>query len=207
MGEKLLAQRLIRLLRDTNGRSSRTALALLDWAADQRDWLWPDIAFAGCGGGRRRSPGETLSWERLPALADAIDTDEPEPALFASRRRGRRRCSASIRSSARCCASSRRWTGCRAWPRCRGRLFGGGEDLLALVGRLAGADARRRGAARAALRAGRARPAVRRRRRRPWRRHATLGVDWRFARGPRCRADRRGRAGRRARRASARRRC
>src|SRR5688572_19724218 len=94
MGEKLLAQRLIRLLRDSNGRSSRLALALLDWARDQQDWLWPQLTFAvdaaemdetpwpaaaqadgGC-------PADSLSWERLPELASAIDTDEPVPALF-----------------------------------------------------------------------------------------------------------------------------
>ena len=63
----------------------------------------------------------------------------------------------------------------------RGRLFGSGEDLLALVGRLAGAEPGDGGAARAAVGPGDARPALRgggdchgggR----------DVGVDWRFAR-------------------------
>jgi AAA+ superfamily predicted ATPase len=135
MGEKLLAQRLIRLLRDTYGRSSRTALALLDWAADQSGWLWPDIAFAEPGARR----GKRLDWARLPALADAIDTGEPAPALFdavdaASELLGfdpfEREVLALVTAFDRL-------------PRLaafRGRLFGSGEDLLALVGRLAGAE-------------------------------------------------------------------
>jgi AAA+ superfamily predicted ATPase len=141
MGEKLLAQRLIRLLRDTNGRSSRTALALLDWARDQRDWLWPDIdwpAAADCDDPAQAAVPDPLSWDRLIELADAIDTQGPEPALFASadavsdlvgfepfEREVLRVASALDRL-----------------PRLallRGRLFGSGESLLGLVGRLAGA--------------------------------------------------------------------
>ena len=41
MGEKLLAQRLILLLRETKSETSRTAHAVLEWTAEQRDWLWP----------------------------------------------------------------------------------------------------------------------------------------------------------------------
>ena len=93
MGEKLLAQRLIRLLRDTNGRSSRTARTLLDWLRDERDWLWPDRVFAdrepepvSCGFASPardvQAESETLSWERLGYLADLIDVDEPEPAVL-----------------------------------------------------------------------------------------------------------------------------
>jgi transitional endoplasmic reticulum ATPase len=135
MGEKLLAQQLIRLLRDTYGRSSRTALALLDWAADQADWLWPDIAFADPGARR----GKRLDWDRLPALADAIDTDEPEPALFASTDAASDLLAFDPfeRALLRIVAAFDRM------PRLallRGRLFGGGEDLLALAGRLAGAE-------------------------------------------------------------------
>lgn len=165
MGEKLLAQRLIRLLRETCGRSSRTASTLLDWARDQRDWLWPDVAFADGGdgalepGGWRMLPapdapreaadaaadaiaraGEALSWERLGELAAAIDTDEPEPALFA--------CVDAVaellafdpfeREVLRATVAFERLPRLAAF---RGRLYGTGEDLPALVGRLAGADA------------------------------------------------------------------
>jgi transitional endoplasmic reticulum ATPase len=152
MGEKLLAQRLIRLLRDTNGRSSRTALTLLDWLRDQRDWLWPDLAFAdaeagfdgACGFGApvadASAEGETLSWDRLAELADAIDTDEPEPAVFG--------CVDAVsallefdafeREVLRVTAAFDRLPRLAAF---RGRMFGQGEDLAGLIGRLAGADA------------------------------------------------------------------
>jgi AAA+ superfamily predicted ATPase len=132
MGEKLLAQRLIRLLRDTQGRSGRTALALLDWAADQQDWLWPDMADADTDAG--------ISWERLPALADAIRTDEAEPPLFA--------CvdaAAALlgfdpfeRKVLRIVAGLERLPRLAAF---RSRLLGCGEDMAALAGIIAGADA------------------------------------------------------------------
>ena len=96
MGEKLLAQRLLKLLRISNGRSSRTAAIVLDWARDQRDWLWPDLTFAdaaepalaipGCGpppDAETRS-GDALSWEKLPALIESIDTAETEPLVLST---------------------------------------------------------------------------------------------------------------------------
>jgi len=131
MGEKLLAQRLIRLLRETQGGSGRTALALLDWAADQQDWLWPALAAADTDAG--------ISWERLPLLAGAIDTGEAEPALFG--------CvdAASVllgfddfeREVLRVVSAFDRLPRLAAL---RSRLFGCGEDLHALCGRVAGAD-------------------------------------------------------------------
>jgi len=135
MGEKLLAQRLIRLLRDTYGRSSRTALALLDWAADQADWLWPDIAFAEPGARR----GQQLSWDRLPGLADAIETREPDPALFASTDAASDLLAFDPfeRELLRVVAAFDRLPRLALF---RSRLLGSGEDLLALAGRLAGAD-------------------------------------------------------------------
>jgi transitional endoplasmic reticulum ATPase len=135
MGEKLLAQRLIRLLRETSGPVSRSGLTLLDWARDQRDWLWPDIRFAEPGTRR----GEKLCWARLPALADAIDTDEPAPELLAT-------------VDAACDLLGfdaferevlRVATALDRLPRLalfRSRLFGSGLDQLSLVGQLAGAD-------------------------------------------------------------------
>jgi AAA+ superfamily predicted ATPase len=87
MGEKLLAQRVLALLRDTIGRQSKEGLAALDWASDQRDWLWPGRAWADEAApprfGRCRA-GDTVDWESLPRLVQAIDTDEPEPDLFAA---------------------------------------------------------------------------------------------------------------------------
>lgn len=135
MGEKLLAQRLILLLRETNAGSSRTALALLDWAADQQAWLWPDIAFVEPGARR----GEQLSWERLPALAAAVDTREAEPDLLVTTDKVADLLSFDPfeREVLRLVAAFDRLPRLAAF---RGRLFGCGEDLLALVGRLAGAD-------------------------------------------------------------------
>lgn len=134
MGEKLLAQQLIRLLRGINSRSSRTAQALLDWAADEREWLWPDIAFRKEGARR----GEVLSWERLPALAERIVPDDPVPTLLAT-------CDAVSELLAfdpfetellRIVVAMDRLARFAAF---RSRLYGSGTDLLALVGQLAGA--------------------------------------------------------------------
>jgi len=143
MGEKLLAQRLIRLLRDSNGRSSRTALALLDWARDQRDWLWPEIDWpataAEPGDAAQAEPApDPLSWDRLTELAEVIDVSGPEPALFVSAdavsdlvgfepfEREVLRMTAALDRLPRLALL-------------RGQLFGSGESLLGLVGRLAGA--------------------------------------------------------------------
>ena len=85
MGEKLLAQRVLALLRETVGRQSKEGLAALEWASDQRDWLWPGRTWsaetAPTRFGRCRA-GDTLDWDTLPRLIQAIDTDEPEPDLF-----------------------------------------------------------------------------------------------------------------------------
>jgi len=89
MGEKLLAQRVLMLLRDTVGGRSRAGQAVLEWAADQQDWLWPGRAWAGeaAPGLFGRAPcGDSLDWATLPRLAAAIDAEEPEPALFAGLR-------------------------------------------------------------------------------------------------------------------------
>jgi hypothetical protein len=80
MGEKLLAQRLIRLLRETEGRSSRIAKTLAEWAGDHRDWLWPEVEFTEVPG----DEGARDFWEALPGLAEAIDVDEPPPRALAA---------------------------------------------------------------------------------------------------------------------------
>ena len=73
MGEKLLAQRALMLLRDTYGKSSREAEAAVQWAQDTRDWLWPDRAWA---------EGEVIDWGSLASLAAAIETSDPLPEMF-----------------------------------------------------------------------------------------------------------------------------
>ena len=55
MGEKLLAQRVLALLRENTARSSMTARALLDWARDRKDWLWPDVRWSD---GRKSGKGK-----------------------------------------------------------------------------------------------------------------------------------------------------
>src|SRR6185312_12868450 len=59
--------------------SSQTARTLIQWIVDESAWLWPDMEFAADEDIRQ-------FWDRLPALADAIDTDEDEapPAMAAA---------------------------------------------------------------------------------------------------------------------------
>jgi transitional endoplasmic reticulum ATPase len=133
MGEKLLAQRLIRLLRFTRGKSSRTAQALLDWAGDQRDWLWPDVEFP------EAEPGVApLCWERLSELVDAIDTYEEAALLFASATAVAELLAFDPFETEllRIAAAFNRLPRLASF---RGRLYGSGEDPLALFGQLAGA--------------------------------------------------------------------
>lgn len=81
MGEKLLAQRVLVLLRDTYGKSSREAEAAVQWAQDMRDWLWTGRAWADPATG---AEGEVIEWSSLAELASAIDTSDPLPELFAT---------------------------------------------------------------------------------------------------------------------------
>jgi transitional endoplasmic reticulum ATPase len=80
MGEKLLAQRIIALLRENVGRTSAAGRALLDWAGEKKDWLWPEVKWSD----RRKSgkKGKALDWDSLPALASAIETNAPAPPLL-----------------------------------------------------------------------------------------------------------------------------
>lgn len=133
MGEKLLTQRLIRLLRETESRSSQTARTLIQWIVDESAWLWPEMDY----------PGEedvARFWERLPALADAIDTREEEvPPVMAA--------AAAVSGLLAFAPFDREVLGITtALSRLghlgalRGRFYGCGDDLLRLVGRLAGAE-------------------------------------------------------------------
>ena len=81
MGEKLLAQRVLTLLRDTYGKSSREAEAALQWAQDLRDWLWTDHVWAVS---ETETAGETIDWDSLARLAGDIDTSAPFPELFST---------------------------------------------------------------------------------------------------------------------------
>ena len=156
MGEKLLAQRLIRVLRDTNGRTSRSAATLLDWVREQRDWLWPEIdwpvsAAPACGPVFDWTPApgavpeaeaeiaDPLDWQSLPGLIGAIDTVEPPLPLLdavdaAADLLG---FDAFERDVLRFAAALDR--GRRLAP-LRSRLVGAGEDLAGVIGRAAGAD-------------------------------------------------------------------
>jgi SpoVK/Ycf46/Vps4 family AAA+-type ATPase len=143
MGEKLLAQRLLLLLRDTVGGRSRAGQATLEWVADQRDWLWPDRAWCGDaapGASGGSTAGDTLDWETLPSLAAAIDTKEPEPALFA----GLRAAADLLRLEAFDRALVEAVAGFERLPRLsalRTRLATADADMVSLTGQVAGAGA------------------------------------------------------------------
>jgi SpoVK/Ycf46/Vps4 family AAA+-type ATPase len=147
MGEKLLAQRLLALLRRNYGRCSREAAVLLDWALEQRDWLWPDRSWADAPapGLFGRAAAASLEWETLPRLIDEIGTGEPPAALEESLE-----AVAALleldpfeREVLRVTALLERL------PRLaslRLRLLGAGVDLTALIGCLAGAGPAEAGA-------------------------------------------------------------
>jgi SpoVK/Ycf46/Vps4 family AAA+-type ATPase len=144
MGEKLLAQRILTLLRNNHGREGRVPKALLEWAGDERDWLWPDCSWreeSGAKGGRRTAARacETLDWASLPGLISRIETDEPEPlALGCVEAIG-----ALLDLEPFDRAVFRIGAALNLLPRLdtlRRRVSKAGEDMVALTGRLAGAD-------------------------------------------------------------------
>jgi AAA+ superfamily predicted ATPase len=142
MGEKLLAQRALGLLRDTAGPSSQTGAAALGWASDQRDWLWPGRSWTDSPPGliARALGVETLDWETLPRLLDRIETDEPEPPLFV----GLRAAAALLELDPFDLALIETVAAFERLPRLsalRFRLGSAGADVPALIGRLAGAPA------------------------------------------------------------------
>lgn len=133
MGERLLAQRLIRLLRETETRSSQTARTLIQWITDESAWLWPDMEFP-CDEDVARL------WDRLPALADAIDTAEDElpPAMAASVAVADLLAFSPFDREVLCIVTALSRLG--HLIALRNRFYGCGDDLLRLVGRLAGAE-------------------------------------------------------------------
>jgi transitional endoplasmic reticulum ATPase len=140
MGEKLLAQRALWLLRDTVGPWSQEGAATLGWASDQRDWLWPGQGWADSPPGlvARARGVQTLDWETLPRLLDRIDTDEAEPPLFV----GLRAAAALLELDAFDSALIEAVAAFERLPRLSGlrfRLGSAGTDVPALIGRLAGA--------------------------------------------------------------------
>ncbi|HEX8309004.1 MAG TPA: ATP-binding protein [Allosphingosinicella sp.] len=140
MGEKLLAQRVLALLRDTVGPLSQEGMAALGWASDQRDWLWPGQAWAEAPPGliARALGAETLDWEALPRLLGRIDTDEPELPLFT----GLRAAAALLALDPFEVALIETVAAFERLPRLcalRFRLGSVGADVPALIGRLAGA--------------------------------------------------------------------
>ncbi|HEY0027036.1 MAG TPA: AAA family ATPase [Allosphingosinicella sp.] len=177
MGEKLLTQRLIVALRETDGAASRTAHALLGWAADNRDWLWP-AAEAGASGekAKKRKRGGKIGWDRLPALARRIDTDEPVSPLETSlagvsSMLGFDPFEAALLSAVASLQRLPRLSSLRA------RLTSAGADMLPLIGLIAGA-----GTADAAARVRRAAPVALGLIRIEMARSGgfTLDLDWRF---------------------------
>jgi AAA+ superfamily predicted ATPase len=154
IGEKILARRLIEAIRETNAKNGRAALTLLDWAREQRDWLWPDVqwpetALAGppLFGGWQDAPApepeavadDPLTWDSLPGLARTIVPDEaPLPLLqavdAAAELLG---FDAFERDVLRFAAALDRG---RRLASLRSRLYGIGEDIAGLIGRASGAE-------------------------------------------------------------------
>jgi SpoVK/Ycf46/Vps4 family AAA+-type ATPase len=137
MGEKLLAQRALALLRDHNGRRSRQGQALLEWAADQRDWLWPGHATEEAVPAEQ---ADELWWKSLPSLIEDIETGEAEPALFAAIRvtadlLGLGAFDRGLLETVAAFERLPRLSGLRM------RLIAAGADLTGLFARLAGAPA------------------------------------------------------------------
>jgi hypothetical protein len=137
MGEKLLAQRLLVLLRETTGRKTPAARALLDWAEERKDWLWPERKWLGSKP-RSKKARLGLDWDALPALAATVDTAEPEAPLFGLTDSVARLLEFDPFEAEllRAIAGMARLPNLSALRR---RLAGIGFDLLPLAGRLAGA--------------------------------------------------------------------
>jgi MoxR-like ATPase len=138
MGEKLLAQRVLALLRENSGRTSATARALLDWAGDRKDWLWPEVEWAKSRKSGKKGKGKALDWDSLPALAAAIEANEPAPPLLGAAEAVARllefdRFDSALLRAAVALARLPRLTALRQ------QLMEAGQDLLALTGCLAGA--------------------------------------------------------------------
>jgi transitional endoplasmic reticulum ATPase len=129
MGEKLLAQGIIIALCGTRNGGSKSAAALLEWAAERRDWLWPE-----------RKTARKPAWQDLPRLASRICTDEPEPALLAAAAAVARLLELDEFDSALLAAG----IGLSRLPQLgtlRAALTAAGEDMGALAAMMAGAPA------------------------------------------------------------------
>jgi len=142
MGEKLLAQRALSLLRDTVGGQSQEGVATLGWALEQRDWLWPGRAWsdAPAPGLLARVRASTLDWASLPRLLAAVDTAEPEPPVFAALGAVAELMALGDFDRELLIVAA----GFERLPRLTGlrfRLASAGVDMTALLGRLAGAPA------------------------------------------------------------------
>ncbi|HEU0099317.1 MAG TPA: ATP-binding protein [Allosphingosinicella sp.] len=138
MGEKLLAQRVLVLLRENSGRTSATARALLDWAGERKDWLWPDVEWSDARKSGRKGKARAPGWDDLPALAAAIDTDEPEPPLLRATEAVARLLDLDPFDSA-LLGTAVALAGLPRLTALRDQLAECGQDLLPLAGRLAGA--------------------------------------------------------------------
>jgi len=145
MGEKLLAQQMLVLLRETTGRKSPAANVLLDWAREKKDWLWPGRKWPGGKGAKKARIA--LDWDGLPALASAIDAGEPGLALFELLDTISRLLELDPFEHAllRAAVATARLPRLQALRR---QLSEAGCDLLPLIGRIAGAPAETEAAAR-----------------------------------------------------------
>lgn len=134
MDEKLLAQRILKLVRESVGKKSREAEVALEWARDHREWLWPDRVWADTPD----AVGATIDWESLLQLADEIGPAGAELPMFtcigvAAELLDLGEFDRSLVETAAALQRLPRLTGLRM------RLAGAGADLIGLAGRLAGA--------------------------------------------------------------------
>ena len=135
MGKKLMAQRVLTLLRDTVSGKSREAAAALEWVSDQRDWLWPG-RFAVMPDEQE----QTIDWARLAELLACVDQQPEEDSLFAT--------VATVAELLNLDEFDRSLlTVAAAFQRLhplsglRLKLTHAGADLVSLLGQVAGADA------------------------------------------------------------------
>ena len=144
MGEKLLAQRILALLRDTAGRKSarRGWRARLGGGPARLAVAGPHMGRRGRAGSvRQTGDGDTIDWDSLPAPRRRDRHGRARAGLAArGGSRSPRTCSSSTSSTGRCWRPSPASSGsARLSGAAPCGSAGAGADFSALLGRLAGA--------------------------------------------------------------------
>ncbi|MEO5774536.1 MAG: AAA family ATPase [Sphingomicrobium sp.] len=134
MGKKLMAQRVLTLLRDTVSGKSREAAAALEWVADKRDWLWP-----GRFSVLPDADDAAIGWDGLAGLLTCVDDGDDDP-LFETIDTVAELLNLGVfdRDLLLVTAAFQRLPPLSGL---RMKLAHSGVDMVALLGQLAGADA------------------------------------------------------------------